>query len=88
MDFEHILAYNTTFYSQTPKSKPRTSDSPRARQDYAGSVPRLSDEASAAGGPLAQVTSTSWLVLPKEPLPKLLGPDRERGKTNKLILGS
>src|ERR1700724_1427487 len=25
MDFEHILAYNTTFYSQTPKSKPRTS---------------------------------------------------------------
>jgi hypothetical protein len=24
--------------------------------------------------PLAQVTSTSWLVLPKEPLPKLLGP--------------
>jgi len=23
MDFEHILAYNTTFYSQTPKSKPR-----------------------------------------------------------------
>ncbi|MEA2591253.1 MAG: hypothetical protein QOD62_1084, partial [Actinomycetota bacterium] len=22
MDFEHILAYNTTFYSQTLKSKP------------------------------------------------------------------
>ena len=27
--------------------------------------------------PLAQVTSTNWLVLPKEPLPKLLGPERD-----------
>ena len=29
------------------------------------SVPELSDEASAAGGPLAQVTSTNWLVPPR-----------------------
>src|SRR6266852_4430504 len=58
---------------------------PRSAQDWCLSCPttlrRLAD-------PLAQVASTNQLVLPKEPLPKLLGPERDgRSRATDLAQG-